>query len=324
MMRKKLLYIVYFAVTVSLCACGKHEKAQQAPAIRKPQVKDNGRIIEFSDTASINSFSTQPAEISDIQAQFNAPARVVATIINSVESEGQHLVLFDNPDLTNTYTALLQHMTNVNTYKSNLNRVKDLAQNGAATGKEVIEAETQLANEKADLIEFEAKLKLAGLDPEDLIHAKVNSVWMICDIPETQIGQLKINSTCNIVFSSFPDKIFVGKIDDFGDVVDQTTRMVKLRISVNNPNHLLRAGMFATVKFDSKEGTSLTVPKNAIVIVQGKTYLFVKTAANQFERREVQVSDQPDDETVVFKGLSNNEQVAVTGVMQLKGLSFGF
>jgi len=86
----------------------------------------------------------------------------------------------------------------------------------------------------------------------------------------------------------------------------------------------LRAGMFATAQFDSKEGTSLTVPKTAIVIVQGKTYLFVKTAANQFERREVQVSDQPDDETVVFKGLANNEQVVMTGVMQLKGLSFGF
>lgn len=323
MIRKNLFYLLCLSAFL-LGACEKSEKTQQAPAVKKPQVKENGRIIEFADTASINTFKTEQAKISDIQAKFSAPARVVATIVNSVESEGQHLVLFDNPDLTNTYTALVQHMTNVNTYKSNLNRVKDLAQNGAATGKEVIEAETQLANEKADLIEFEAKLKLAGLDPEDLIHAKVNSVWMICDIPETQIGELKINSSCNIQFSSFPDKKFIGKIDDFGDVVDQTTRMVKLRISINNPNRLLRAGMFATVQFDSNEGTSITVPKNAIVIVQGKTYLFVKTNSNTFERKEVQVSDQPDDETVIFSGITDKEQVVVTGVMQLKGLSFGF
>jgi len=323
MMRKNLFYLLCLSILL-LSACEKTEKTQQAPAVKKPQVKDNGRIIEFTDTASLRAFSIEKAKLSDIQAKFSAPARIVATIINSVESEGQHLVLFDNPDLTATYTALLQHMTNANTYRSNLARVKDLSQNGAATGKEVIEAETLLANEKASLIEHEAKLKLAGLDPEDLIHANVNSVWMICDIPETQIGQLKINSTCNIQFSSFPEKTFLGKIDDFGDVVDQTTRMVKLRISIANPNRLLRAGMFATVQFDSKEGMSITVPKNAIVIVQGKTYLFVKTNANTFERREIQVSDQPDDQTVVFKGIVANEEVVVTGVMQLKGLSFGF
>lgn len=322
MIRKNLFHLI--CLSILLCACGKSEKPQQAPsAVKKPLVKENGRIIEFTDTASLKAFKTEAASLSPIQAKFVAPARVVATIINSVESEGQHLVLFDNPDLTATYTALLQHMNNVNTYKSNLARVKDLSQNGAATGKEVIEAETLLTNEKASLIEHEAKLKLAGLDPEDLIHAKVNSVWMICDIPETQIGQLRINSSCNIQFSSFPDKTFTGKIDDFGDVVDQTTRMVKLRISIANPNRLLRAGMFATVQFDSKEGNSLTVPKNSIVIVQGKTYLFVKNG-NAFERREIQVSDQPDDETIVFGGVKANEQVATTGVMQLKGLSFGF
>jgi hypothetical protein len=34
--------------------------------------------------------------------------------------------------------------------------------------------------------------------------------------------------------------------------------------------------------------------------------------------------DQINNQILVFTGLTDNESVAVTGVMQLKGLSFGF
>ena len=218
----------------------------------------------------------------------------------------------------------LQHIININTFKVNLDRVKDLAQNGAATGKEVIEAQTVLANERAAIIEDEAKLKLAGLDPEALKKAKIKSVWLICDIPETQIDNLKTGGNCRVQFSSFPEANFTGKIDDFGEVVDHITRMVKLRISIANPNSQLKAGMFATVQFGIKEGRYIVVPKEALVTVQGKNFVFVKKSGSTFERREVMTGDQINNQILVFSGLTDNESVAVTGVMQLKGLSFGF
>jgi multidrug efflux pump subunit AcrA (membrane-fusion protein) len=292
--------------------------------VPKPTVSENGKQIDLNDPALQNYFKSEPVHISSVQAEFNAPARVIATIVRSVENSELNLVLFDNPDLTANYTAFLQHITNINTYKVNLDRVRDLAANGAATGKEVIEAQTLLANERAAIIEDEAKLKLAGLDPEDLKKAKVNSVWLICDIPETQIDNLKTGAPCNVQFSSFPEQTFVGKIDDFGEVVDNITRMVKLRISIANPNSQLKAGMFATVQFGIKEGRYIAVPKEALVTVQGKNFVFVKKTNNEFERREVMTGDQINNQILVFGGLTENESVAITGVMQLKGLSFGY
>jgi cobalt-zinc-cadmium efflux system membrane fusion protein len=305
-------------------ACGGKEHKADVLQESKPIITDDGKLITFTDKLLNDYFKSEPVHISTVQAEFNAPARVVATIIRSVESSDQNLVLFDNPDLTANYTAILQHLTNINTFKVNLDRVIDLSQNGAATGKEVIEAKTLLANERTAIIEDEAKLKLAGLDPETLIKGKVNSVWLICDIPETQINNIKAGGTTKVQFSSFPETVFTGHIDDFGDVVDRITRMVKLRISIANPNSQLKAGMFATVQFGIKEGRYLALPKEAIVTVQGRNYVFLKKEGNSFERREIQTGDQINNKILVFAGLSDNDYVATSGVLQLKGLSFGY
>ncbi len=316
---------VLFASLLSLLfACkGNQPKSEVAKNI-EPLVTENGKNIAFTDASLKDYFKSEPVHTSSVQAEFNAPARVVATIIRSVENTDQNLVLFDNPDLTANYTAILQHLTNINTFKVNLDRVVDLSQNGAATGKEVIEAKTLLANERTAIIEDEAKLKLAGLDPQTLIKGKVNSVWLICDIPETQIDNIKSGGKTKVQFSSFPETEFTGHIDDFGDVVDRITRMVKLRISIANPNSQLKAGMFATVQFGIKEGRYIAVPKEAIITVQGKNFVFIKKQGISFERREIQTGDQINNKILVFGGLSDNDSVATTGVMQLKGLSFGY
>ncbi len=114
------------------------------------------------------------------------------------------------------------------------------------------------------------------------------------------------------------------KIEAFGDVVDRVTRMVKLRISVANPQNVLKAGMFATAQFGIKESRYIAVPRDAFMTVQGKNYVFVKTSENIFERREVATGDQINNTIAVTSGLKENERVAIVGVMQLKGLSFGY
>ena len=106
-------------------------------------------------------------------------------------------------------------------------------------------------------------------------------------------------------------------------MVDNATRMVKLRVSVNNANNKLKAGMFATISFGISEGDVLSVSKSAVITIQGQNYVFVRSG-NVFERRNVVIGDEVGDRIVIFSGLRKNEKVAIKGVMQLKGLSFGY
>lgn len=321
-MKKIQLLILSALVMAVSCKKETHSGAdQQSDEIL---IKENGTRLEFRDSSMSKSFKAEHPNLSNVQAELRVPARVIATIVKSVENSEQNLVLFDNPDLTANYTAFLQHIININTYKVNLARIKDLADNGAATGKEVIEAETQLANERAAIIEDEAKLKLAGLDPEQLIKARLNSVWVICDIPETQIDNLQSTGTCKIYFSSFPHEVFVGNIEELGEVVDPITRMVKLRVSVPNPVRALKAGMFATVQLGVKNGKYFTLSRNALVNVQGKNFVFVKSSPTVIERREVMIGDQIENQVIVFSGIAEKDLVVTIGAMQLKGLSFGY
>ncbi|MBS1634383.1 MAG: efflux RND transporter periplasmic adaptor subunit [Bacteroidetes bacterium] len=322
---KRTHYTLMAAGLLLLSAC-KNEAAhvQTAPST-KPVVSENGTVIGFPhDTVTLNFFKTEIIKTDNLQAEITAPARVVATVVSSEEIKQQHLILFDNPDLTATYTALLQHRININQYKTNLDRYKDLAANGAATGKEVIEAQTLLANEQAATIEHEAKLKLAGFNPEALQEARVNSVWVICDIPESQLEKIKPGGTCKVFFTSFPDKAFTGRVEDLGDVVDNITRMVKLRISIENPIGQIKAGMYATVNFGVSEGNYLSVLKSALVTVQSKNYVFIKRSDNEFERKEVSTGPQINDRVIIFAGLKEHDIVVTEGAMQLKGLSFGY
>ncbi len=330
--------LTIFLVVLMLVACGKKDNPILM-AVVKPKVTDNGRLIQFSDKATSDFFVTQSVASSEQLASLIAPARVVATVIPSQENSSQNLVLFDNPELTSSYTQLLQHLANINQIqnvtikqrKIELDRAKDLQQHGAASGREVLEAQTALAleetnliNEKAANLEHEAKLKLGGFDPDALRKAPAKTVWSLCDLPENQLSKINVGNKCLFTFNSFPNENFNGKIESIGDVVDFTTRMVKVRIVVINPNGKLKAGMFGTAKFGLDQGKFLSVPKESLITVMGKDYVFVKNGEMEFERKPVNTGQQAGGNVIIFGGITEKDNVVVKGAMQLKGLSFGY
>ncbi|GAB3985231.1 efflux RND transporter periplasmic adaptor subunit [Spirosoma daeguense] len=311
-------------LAILLTACKEKPKAVVS-SIPRPEISTDGKRITFPDSVMMRPFATQSSRASSIRTDFMAPGHVAAMVLRSVENPAERLVLFDEPSLADNYTAILQHRINIQTERGNLERVKDLQAHGAASGKEVIEAQTQLANEEAAIMSDEATLKLAGFDPKELRRAAPNTVLVVCEIPENQFGAIRRGLTCVLNFTAFPNERFAGRIDNVNDYVDNTTRQIKLRISVDNPDGRLKAGMFATVAFGVTEsGKFITVPRDAVVTVQGRDYVFTRAGKNTIERRPVQLGQQRADQIVVQNGLRENDEVVIANVMQLKGLSFGY
>lgn len=335
-MIKNSIYI--FSLSFFFFSCsGKNVQSTEKDST--PVVSNDGSEIVFPNKGTIAFFRTTHVNNNDINAEYTAPGKISATVLPSQEGASQNIILFENPELAGSYTQLIQHQINISQIKNininqkqiELRRINDLQQHGAATGQDLLNAQTalsmeqsNLANERAALIEHEAKLKSGGFNPEILRYAKAGTAYVICDIPENQIGKMKQGSNCIIQFTAFPDEKFTGKIDDVADVVDNATRMVKLRITLNNSSSKLKAGMFATVSFNLSEGNFISINKNALITIQGNNYVFVKTASNVFKRVAVEAGQEIGDKIVVFSGLHNGDEIAVEGVMQLKGLSFGY
>lgn len=335
---KKLLTYGWLTIGL-LSACTSKETKEVQQDDTTPVINEAGTKITFPKPASANFFETENTESTSLMADITAPAKVAATVVKSDEGASGNIVFFDNPDLSGNYTQLLQHLTminqlqnvNIKQRKTELSRMKDLQEHGAATGKDLLESqtalsmeETNLINERSAIIEHETKLKAGGFEPLQLRHAPAGTAYIICDVPESEISMVKQGSKCVLQFTAFPNEKFAGKIDDIADMVDQTTRMLKLRVSINNSTGRLKAGMFGSVSFGLSEGKNMSIDKDALITIQGKNYVFVKTSPTAFERREVSIGDQIGDRIIAYTGLKNGDNVAIKGVMQLKGLSFGY
>ncbi|WP_353719645.1 efflux RND transporter periplasmic adaptor subunit [Dyadobacter sp. 676] len=335
---KNILVCTCLAMTL-IAGCKNKAANKIAQDNSTPVVNASGTKITFPLVESAKFFQTEKISSSSLMANVTAPAKVSATVLRSNEGASGNIVLFDNPELAGNYTQLLQHLTminqiqniNIRQRRTELARIKDLQEHGAATGKDLLESqtalsmeETNLINERAAIIEHETKLKAGGFEPKQLRSAPAGTAYIICDVPESEVSQVKKGSKCTIQFTAFPNEDFTGTIDDIADLVDQTTRMIKLRVSINNSNGRLKAGMFGTVAFGLSEGKKLSINKDALVTVQGHNYVFLKTAPQVFERREVNIGDQIGDRIVTFTGVKEGENVVTKGVMQLKGLSFGY
>lgn len=316
--------IIIFMTGAFAFSCQK--KDVQAPAITPlPVVEQDGAKITFANDAhTLSFFAVDTAGIENIAGTFEAPASVSVTIEGPSSQGVRGTVLFDNPDLGATYSAFLQHLINIRTNRLNLERVQDLSQHGAATGKEVLDAETQLANEEAAITEQEAKLRIAGLDPEALKKPVHEEAWLLCEVPESQVQALKVGTPCNIRFTAYPTETFKARVSGLGAEVDNVTRLVKARVNLANPKNRFQVGMFATVSFDVKSGNALSIPVRAIVNVQGKDFAFVSTAPNVFERRALMLGQQVNDKAIVLHGLNAGDRVVIKGAMELKGISFGY
>ncbi|HUH45847.1 MAG TPA: efflux RND transporter periplasmic adaptor subunit [Arenibacter sp.] len=330
---------IFIALLLLLFAsCASEEKKAPKPNT-SPLVSGDGLKISFPDLRNLSFFRTEKVANGTLTAEFSAPAHLAATLVPSRSGADQPIILFDNPELAGHYSQLMQHQINIDHIQKigikqkqlELERTRDLNAHGAATGQDVLNAEVSLsmeqsllANEKTALTQYESKLIAAGLTPGTLRKSSVGTAYLIAEIPETQVGKIEIGSTCSIGFHSFPDKSFTGKIDALADIVDPATRMVKVRIEIKEPSQKLKAGMFANVSFDTRKDDRISIHKNALITIQGKHYVFVKISEDAFKRNEIQIGQQIGDRIIVFNGLSDKEEIAIEGVMQLKGLSFGY
>lgn len=336
-MIKKLVPILVLLFLLGACVKKVAEKTEVKSTV--PIVSDDGITVAFPDSESISFFETEIVGNKNIEAVLSAPGRIVATVLPSGVGASQNVILFDNPELSSNYSQILQLQTNINQIQNinikqkqlELERTKDLLAHGSATGQDLSNAQTELSieksslmNERSALIEHETQLKSAGFNAETLRRAKAGTAYLICDIPENQIGKIEAGQKTEAIFTAFPNETITGKIAAVADMVDAATRMLKVRIEVENTSQKLKTGMFANVSFGLSEADFISVNENALVTIQGRHYVFVKTSPTEFKRREVQLGAHMGKRIIVFSGLENDEEVAVEGVLQLKGLSFGY
>lgn len=150
--------------------------------------------------------------------------------------------------------------------------------------------------------------------------ANLDTLQAVGDIYERDLRTVKVGMPVTVTVDYAPDVRFNGMIRYIEDVVDPTSRTVKIRCEVNNPNHRLKAEVFARIVVEiASQKSVIAVPVKAIIRLADKSFVFVHRSPEEFERREVILGAAFGEFIEVLDGLENGEQIAVKGTLLLEG-----
>ncbi|OUS31357.1 efflux transporter periplasmic adaptor subunit [Thalassotalea sp. 42_200_T64] len=154
---------------------------------------------------------------------------------------------------------------------------------------------------------------------QKLFHiVKLNVLEGTVNLPEQELSKLRINQAAKLSFTALPGKEVIARVERISPVVDASTGTFSVKLIVENPDNVLKAGMFAQVKlvYDTHSNTKL-LPKKALISIDNKHTVFTIND-NKAEKTIVTLGYQDDLFVEIIDGLALDAQVVTTGQNNLK------
>ena len=150
--------------------------------------------------------------------------------------------------------------------------------------------------------------------------ADLDMLQVNADVYERDLALVKEGQYAKVTVEAYPGVTFPATVAAVGDVVDPTTRTIKLRAWVNNPEHKLKPEMFARLLLRVGESTPLlTIPREAVLESDGKQFVYVVEGENRYVRREITVAPISPEQVRVLGGLTSGQRIVVKGAVLIQG-----
>ena len=158
-----------------------------------------------------------------------------------------------------------------------------------------------------------------GVAPAPFTVADLSTMWMLANVIETDAPAYKLGQQVDVTVPAYPGKVFKGHVTALGAMIDPNTHRQLVRSEIDDPEHLLRSGMFAS--FIIRVGDpvrSLAVPAEGVVREGDGTMSVWSTKDNRhFVKRTVKTGLQQDGWTQILTGISPDETVVMEGAVFL-------
>src|ERR1700728_2488198 len=240
--------------------------------------------------------------------------------------KGQTLLRVRSDDISGGFDAYRKAVSDELLARKQLDRAKGLYEHGAIAQQDLEVAQDNEDDAKTTLDTATEHLHLLGSDPSDpkgivdiaapvsgvitdqevAIGAAVQAystpnpftisdlttVWIVCDVYENDMANVRVGQPADIKLSAYPKKVLKGTISNIGPILDPSIRTAKVRIEVANPGQMMHLGMFATATLFGKEKQNYAaVPASAIVHLHDRDWVYVPLQG-KFKRIEVVGGEQ--------------------------------
>jgi membrane fusion protein, heavy metal efflux system len=158
-----------------------------------------------------------------------------------------------------------------------------------------------------------------GASPPPFQIADVSTMWMIANVIESDAPAYKVGQPVEARVTAFPDKVFTGRVTNLGSSIDPNSHRQLVRSEIDDPEHLLRSGMFASFKIHvGAPVRSLAVPAAGVVREgDGTMSVWVTKDRRRYTKRTVTVGLQQDGWDQIIDGLQPGDIVVTDGAVFL-------
>jgi len=181
----------------------------------------------------------------------------------------------------------------------------------------------QLAQQQGETI-------AAGLSaPTLIIVANLERLQVDAFVDETDIGKVTLGQPAQVTVDAYPDRTFSGRISKIasGSTMQQNVVTYDVTIALDNPGHLLKPDMTATVNITvAHKRDVLTVSVDAVKpTLQGPTVVVMteKNGQPQFRTVDVRTGISDGDHTEIIEGLRKGDTVVLSGQVPGMGTQTG-
>jgi cobalt-zinc-cadmium efflux system membrane fusion protein len=258
--------------------------------------------------------------------------------------KGQLLMRVQSSDISGAFSDYLKAVNDDRLAQRQAERAKILLDKGAIAQKDFEVAEAAEQDAKADLAAKADRLRVLGVDkdhpggivdvmapvsgtitdqqvtnaagvqalsgPNPFTISDLSYVWIICDVYENDLRNVRLGEFADIHLNAYPEKVLKGRIGNIGAILDPSIRTAKVRLELRNPG-MMRVGMFVTATFYGRTPeTHATVPASAVLHLHDRDWVFVPEQRDQFRRVEVAVGNiLPGNMQEVLSGIKPGVQV---------------
>ncbi|MBH8559314.1 efflux RND transporter periplasmic adaptor subunit [Hymenobacter negativus] len=193
--------------------------------------------------------------------------------------KGQVLAVLQSAEIAELQNQSTAGTAELAVARKNLAVTEELLQNGLAAEQDVFRARAELARATGTATrnhrqldtygmaqggKYELKAPVAGYVieknlaaglrfnaanvPAAFTVANLDSVWVMANVFESDLAQVRRGQAVEITTLSYPDQPLQGRINQVFHVLDHDSKVMKVRCTLPNPGHLLKPGMHAQVR----------------------------------------------------------------------------
>ena len=143
--------------------------------------------------------------------------------------------------------------------------------------------------------------------------ADLSRIWVNVDVFEDELSWLKIGDRAEMRVRADPGRIYEGKVTFIHPIMNAKSRAVQVRLEFDNPDLLLKPGMFANVTlYTDPQPGAVVVPSEAIVRSGSREQVFVVREPGKFEPREVTLGVSAEGLTQILTGVQAGDEVVTS------------